>query len=123
VDWIEDRADELHAWRKRAKAKQALLRALALARVNAIFTFGRAAGLAAVPIAAGFGFDQVRNENACIEVQLGVGSDGQPHMSWHLAYRSENTTDADLSYAGARRRSTAASAPTAPSRSALTSAA
>jgi hypothetical protein len=103
VDWSQALASG--AWTgAKVAAKREVLKALRLTKVNMIFTAGTVVGLAAVPMAVNFAIDQVRDGNACVEIQLGEGSDGNLAMSWHLVYSSERTTDADLSYAGARRQ-------------------
>jgi hypothetical protein len=103
VDWSQALATG--AWTgAKVAAKREVLKALRLTKVNMVFTAGTVAGLAAVPMAVNFAIDQVRDGGACVEIQVGEGSDGNLAMSWHLVYNSERTTDADLSYAGARRQ-------------------
>lgn len=96
VDWMQEWADDATVWATKAGVKRAMFRAFNLTRLNAAFTVGRLAGLAGVTYGALWKLNQIRNNDACIQVRVGANSTGGTKLSWSLVYSAENLTSAGL---------------------------
>jgi len=95
IDWAQEAAFDASIWGGKFLAKGKLLKALRLVKYNHIFTAGTIAGMAGVAYGAFWGVKQVRNNNACIQVRIGDGSDGTV-LSWSLVYSQEQLTHEGL---------------------------
>lgn len=96
LDWAVEAGVDASVWQAKRAAKTALLKALNLTRINAVFTAGQVAGLAGVALGTLWGIKQVRQKNACIQVRIGTTPTGRTKMSWSLVYSKEYLTSAGL---------------------------
>lgn len=107
VDWVKDRAVDGAVWGASFRyLKKGMRAGLNLSRLNAIFAVGKLAGLNAIALGGVWKLNQIRNNNACIQMRIGTTSDGSTTMSWSLVYSADQVTDPKLSFAGTWKRKT-----------------
>jgi hypothetical protein len=88
VDWAEEYLADKAVGLSRMLVKQALLRALNLARYNNVFLVGKIAGLYGVGLGTTWLLNQIRNNDACIQVLLAETDDGKMLLDWSAVYSS-----------------------------------
>jgi hypothetical protein len=96
LDWSQEAVADASVWAAKSVAKRAMLRAFNLTRVNGVFTVGKIAALAGVTYGAFWALNQVRNNDACIQVRVGETAGGESRLSWSLVYSAENLTSEGL---------------------------
>ena len=108
VDWTAEYKFDRKLKKAKRQAKKALYRAFNLTRINSFFLAGRVAGLHGVALGAVWALNQIRNNDACVQVRVAEGKTGRYRLSWSLVYSRDQLTKAglkdDLHYAGTWRR-------------------
>lgn len=83
--------------------QHAVLRSLGIAKFNAVFAVGEAVGLAAVPIFANIVVNEIRNQNACIQLTL-LEDGSTTRVGWNLVFSEGRTTDSNDHQAGVHQQ-------------------
>lgn len=96
VDWSHELQVDLAIAAGKLAAKKMLYRAFNFTRLNLFFVSGEMAGLGGVAYGTFWALNQIRNNNACMQVRIGRGADNWPHLSWSLVYNKQALTDAGL---------------------------
>ena len=123
VDWAAEYKLDRKLKKAKRQAKKALYRAFNLTRINSFFVAGRVAGLNGIALGAVWGLNQIRNNDACIQVRIAEGKTNRYRLSWSLVYSKDQLTkkgvDTDCTTPApgvARRRSSRSTMPCAPRR-------
>jgi hypothetical protein len=95
-DWQAEYQLDRSQTRAKKEARKKIYRAFGLARYNNIFLAGEVAGLNGIAIGSLFGMNQLRNNDACIQVRVGNGTTGIPKLSWSLIYSKDQLTKAGV---------------------------